>query len=199
LPAVPPLDSAKTVRVAFDGEQTQVLMGQTGVSRDHDDYFPLYVANHVLGGSGLVSMLTDAMRNQRGLSYSTYSVMAPMRQSGRFVVGSKVRNDALGEALSVMRGILKDFHKDGPSADRLSAAKSNITGSFPLDIDSNQDIVNYIGMIGFHGLGSDYLDRLPERVEAVGRKEATQAFREHIDPERFVTVLVGPEDVIGAQ
>lgn len=199
LPPVPPLESAKTVRVPFDGEQTQVLMGQPGVSRSHEDYFPLYVANHVLGGSGLTSMLTDAMRNERGLSYSTYSVMAPMRQGGRFVVGSKVRNDALDEALTVMRDILKDFHENGPSEDLLASAKSNITGSFPLDIDSNEDIVSYIGMIGFYGLGTDYLDRLPERVDAVSREDATRAFREHIAPERFVTVLVGPEDVIGAE
>jgi zinc protease len=198
LPPVPPLESAKTVRVPFDGEQTLIMMGQPGVSRHHEDYLPLYVANHVLGGGGLVSLLTDRMRNQRGLSYSTFSSMAPMARGGRFVVGSKVRNEALDEALSVLRGTLTEFHKDGPGEDRVAAAKSNIIGSFPLSIDSNNDLIGYIGMIGFHGLSTDYLQRLPDRVSEVGRDDAAQAFREHIAPERFVTVLVGPEDVIGA-
>ncbi len=198
LPPVPSHDEAQTVRVPFDGEQTVILMGQGGVNRSHDDYYPLYVANHVLGGGGLVSLLTDTMRNERGLSYSTFSTMRPMARGGQFVIGSKVRNDALDEALSVMRGIVGDFHDQGPEADQLADAKGNIIGSFPLDIDSNNDLIGYIGMIGFHGLGTDYLQRLPERISDVSRDGAAQAFREHIAPERFITVLVGPEDVIGA-
>ena len=197
LPPMPTRDEAETVRVPFDGEQTVILMGQEGVDRSHPDYYPLYVANHVLGGGGLVSLLTDIMRNEHGLSYSTFSTVQPRARGGQFVIGSKVRNDALDKALSVMRGIVSDFHENGPDAQRLADAKSNIIGSFPLKIDSNNDLIGYISVIGYHGLGTDYLQRLPERISEVTRDGATRAFRDNIDPERLITVLVGREDVIG--
>jgi predicted Zn-dependent peptidase len=70
-------------RIDFPSSQTHLYMGQPGMRRLDPDYFPLYVGNHILGGSGLVSILMDEVREQRGLSYSTYSYFAPMASAAR--------------------------------------------------------------------------------------------------------------------
>jgi len=199
LPPVKPLDNARTVRIPFDSAQTHVLMGEPSVSRSSPDYFPLYVANHVLGGNGLVSILSGQMREKRGLSYSTYSTVAPAAAGGRFEVGTQVRNAKLDEALDVLKGTITEFHDDGPTAAQLKASKQNITGSFPLNLDSNRDLTGYIAMIGFYDLPLDYLATFRDRIEAVSERDATVALRRHVHPQRMVTVLVGPADVIGAK
>ena len=72
--------------------------------------------------------------------------------------------------------------------------KKNITGGFPLRIDSNKKISGYLSVIGFYGLPLDYLDRFNERIEAVTVAEIRDAFQRRVDPDKFVTVLVGPVD-----
>ncbi len=66
-------------------------------------------------------------------------------------------------------------------------------GGYPLRIDSNSKILEYLGVIGFYGLPLDYLERFNARIEAVTREQVRDAFRRHIDADRFVTVRVGGE------
>ncbi len=197
LPPVPDLKKAKIVRRPFDSSQTHILIGEPTISRNNPDYIPLYVANHVLGGSGMVSVLADEMRAQRGLSYSTSSTLITAAQRGWFELASSVRNDRLGESLRVLRNILQHYAAAGPGRQRLAAAKRNITGSFPLRLDSNQDILAHMVMIGFYRLPLDYLQAFPKRVEAVSQPQTQQAFQAHVDSSHTVTVLVGPKAVIG--
>jgi predicted Zn-dependent peptidase len=39
----------------------------------HPDYYALYLGNHIFGGSGLVSILSEEIREKKGLAYSAYS------------------------------------------------------------------------------------------------------------------------------
>ncbi|MDJ0808145.1 MAG: pitrilysin family protein, partial [Gammaproteobacteria bacterium] len=56
LPEVKPLAAAIDRRVEFPSTQAHLLVAQPGIKRGDQDYFTLYVGNHVLGGSGLVSI-----------------------------------------------------------------------------------------------------------------------------------------------
>lgn len=191
LPPVPALKASRVVRIEHPSQQTHILIGQPGVSRGDPDYFALYVANQVLGGGGLVSRLNEAVREQRGLSYSVYSYFAPMAEQGPFVMGLQTRNDQADEALNVMRETLGQYLAEGPAASELSAVQKNIIGGFPLNIDNNRKIVGYLGMIGFYGLELDYLNRFPGRIESLDRQQVHEAFRRRIDPQKMITVIVG--------
>ncbi|NKN32833.1 M16 family metallopeptidase [Marichromatium bheemlicum] len=191
LPEVAALAQGMQQRIAFPSSQTAVLAGQPGMRRGDPDYFALYVGNHILGGSGLVSQLMHEVREQRGLSYSVYSYFLPLAQSGPFLMGLQTRNDQAEQAITVMRETLKRFIAAGPTEAELDAAKRNITGGFPLRIDSNGDIVQYLAMIGFYDLPLDHLARFTERVEAVDAAQIRDAFARRVDPERMALVEVG--------
>jgi zinc protease len=191
LPAVDRLKQASEQRIAFPSSQSHILLGQPGMRRGDPDYFALYVGNHILGGSGLVSLLSDEVREKRGLSYSVYSYFSPMRADGPFILGAQTKNQQAGEALKVMRQTLEDYIRRGPSDKELEAAKQNITGGFPLNIASNGKIVEYISMIGFYRLPLNYLDAFVGRINALTREQIRDAFQRRVHPERFVTVVVG--------
>ncbi len=193
VPAVAALDKSETVKIDHPSTQTHVLMGQPGVKRGDPDYYALYVGNHILGGSGLVSRLSDEIREKRGLAYSSYSYFLPMREFGPFQIGLQTRNDQTEEALKVVESLLKDFVEKGPTPEELSASKKNITGGFPLRISSNSKILGYIAMIGFYGLPLDYLDTFNARVDALTVAEIQDAFKRRVDPDKMVTVLVGKQ------
>ena len=191
LPQVASLSAPVLQQVDFPSTQSHIYLGQPGMRRKDPDYFALYLGNHVLGGSGLVSQLSEEVREKRGLSYSVYSYFLPMREQGPFMIGAQTKNASSDEALQVMREVVQRFIDRGPTDEELLAAKRNITGGFPLRIASNGKILEYLAVIGFYDLPLDYLDRFTERVEAITAKQVQDAFRRRVDLERLVTIVVG--------
>ncbi len=191
LPAVVALEKAQTIHIPHPASQTHIAMGQPGIKRGDKDYFPLYVGNHILGGSSLVSLLSNEIREKRGLTYSVYSYFRPMREFGPYQFGLTTKNSQATEALAVMRDTLNDFIKQGPTEAELTAAKSNLTGGFALRLASNRKILNQLGMIAFYELPLDYLDTFKEQVNAVTVVQIKDAFSRRVHPDKMLTVLVG--------
>jgi zinc protease len=106
------------------------------------------------------------------------------------VISLQTQRDQAAQALEVTRQTLAQFVKEGPTADELDAAKRNIVGGFPLRIDSNRKIHEYLAMIGFYRLPLTYLEEFVQQVERVSAADIRDAFRRRIDPGRMVTVVV---------
>jgi len=191
LPAVSKLNKSRVERINFSSTQSHVYIGQTGITRTDPDFFALYVGNHILGGNGLVSILSKEIREQRGLSYSVYSHLLPMQEPGPFLMGLQTKNNQVEQALEVLMHTLRQFLQDGPSSLQLKEAKQNITGGFPLQISNNAKIVEQLAMMGFYNLPLDYLDTFSSKVDAVTAAQVRDAFQRRIIPEHFVTVIVG--------
>jgi zinc protease len=191
---VPVLTKAQEQRVYHPATQTHVLMGAPGMRRGDPDYFPLYVGNHVLGGGGLVSRLFEEVREKRGLSYGVSSYFSPMEQDGPYLFSLQTRNDQVNDAMAIMRETLQDYVENGPTEKELIDSKKNITGSFPLGIASNSDILDYLNMIGFYDLPLSYLEDFNGKVTAVTREQIIDAFRRRVVPETMATIIVGGED-----
>jgi len=194
IPPAKPLAQATTLTRDFPSSQTHILIGQPGMRRSDPDYFPLYVGNHILGGSGLVARISEEIREKRGLAYSAYSYFSPMRVDGPFTMGLQTRNEKAAEARGLMIDILREFIEKGPTEDELEASKQNITGGFPLRISSNKKIVGYLAAIGFYNLPLGYLDTFNEKVSAVTAGRIVDAFQRRLDPDQLVTVAVGGND-----
>lgn len=191
LPEVAAPVAANTTRKFFPSAQTHVYSGVPGMKVGDPDYFPLYVGNHILGGSGLVSKISEEVREKRGLSYSATSYFYPFRVQGPFLMGLQTKNNTAEEAVSVMQKTLRDFIQQGPTAKELEASKKNITGGFAMRLDSNSKLIDQVASIAFYGLPLDYLDTFISKVEAVTPQEIQRAFKARIDPDKLQTVMVG--------
>ncbi|WP_305909152.1 pitrilysin family protein [Methylomarinum sp. Ch1-1] len=191
IPEITMPDKGSTKHIEFPSTQTHVLSGLPGVRRQDEDYFPLYVGNHILGGSGLVSKLFEEVREKRGLAYSAYSYFSPMYRRGPFTMGLQTRNDQTGKAVRIMKKTLADFVANGPTEAELVAAKKNITGGFVLRFDTNRELAEYANMIGFYRLPLNYLEVFPQKVEAVTVEQIKDALQRRVKPELLQTVTVG--------
>jgi zinc protease len=193
LPAVAQPSASNTERKFFPSAQTHVYSGVPGMKVGDPDYFPLYVGNHILGGSGLVSKISEEVREKRGLSYSAYSYFFPFRVEGPFMMGLQTKKGQSDEALNVMQKTLRDFINAGPTPKELEASKKNITGGFAMRLDSNQKLIDQVASIAFYGLPLDYLDTFIGKVEAVTPQQIQTAFKVRIAPDKLQTVLVGAD------
>ena len=191
IPSVKPLEKSEVVRIDFPSSQSHIMIGQPGTKRGDKDYFSLYLGNHGLGGSGFTSRLMKEVRVKRGLSYSVYSYFISMREAGPFLLGLQTKNSQVNEAIKVAMDVVKTFQKEGVNEKQLQASKTNITGGFPLRTASNEDIIDYIAMIGFYGLPLDYLDTFTTTINKITRDQVMDAYQRRLHPDKFLTVIVG--------
>jgi hypothetical protein len=78
-----------------------LLIGQTGVNRSHPDFYPLYLGNHIFGGSGLTAILSGEIREKKGLAYSVYSHFSKMQSNGSFIIKLQTKNSQANEAKKI--------------------------------------------------------------------------------------------------
>lgn len=191
---IPPVTmqvNASEQRIAHPATQSHILIGAPGMARKDPDYFPLYVGNYILGGGGFVSRLMHEVREKRGMAYSVYSYFVPTLQPGIFQIGLQTKKEQADEALRLVRATLREFVAKGPSAKELQAAKQNIVGGFPLRIDSNRKIIEYLSVIGFYDLPLTYLDDFTANMDKVTVAQIRDAFRRRVNPDAMATVIVG--------
>ena len=185
--------SANTQRIAHPASQAHIFLGYPGIKRGDADYFALYLGNYVLGGGGFVSRLTEEVREKRGLVYSVYSYFMPMAEIGPFQIGLQTKKEQADEATKVVNATVAKFIAGGVTEKELKAAKDNIIGGFPMRIDSNAKILDYLSLIGFHNLPLTYLEDFNKSVAKVTAAQIKDAFQRRVKPENFVSVTVGAQ------
>ena len=188
---VQPLTQAKQENIPFQSAQAHVIIGQPGIKRDNPDFLAILVGNHILGGGGFTSRLTQEVREKRGLSYSVYSDFSPGLNRGGFVIGLQTRPDQAAEAVQVAHDTLARYVADGPTEAELRAAKDNLIGGFALRIDSNRKLLANVANIAWNDLPLDYLEHWTARVNALSLAEVRAAMQRHLQPARMATVIVG--------
>jgi zinc protease len=90
----------------------------------------------------------------------------------------------------VVRQTLSKFLAEGPTAAELKAAKSNLVDGFPLRIENNRKILDYVAMVAFYQLPATYIDDFIRNIEGVTIEQIRDAFRRRVDPGRMATVVV---------
>lgn len=177
--------------VDLDVPQSVAVIGQPGIPRDDPDFFAAYVMNYVLGGGGFTSRLTEEVREKRGLAYSVYSYLMPMDEAKLYMAGVQTANERIADSLDVIRAEWAKMAAEGLSQEDLEKAKTYLTGSFPLQFDSNAKIANYLVFMQIDDLGADYLETRNAKMEAVTLEDANRVAKRLLDPDALSIVVVG--------
>ncbi|KPP89016.1 MAG: zinc protease [Rhodobacteraceae bacterium HLUCCA08] len=184
------LDQGITV-VPFDTPQSVALWAQPGIDRDDDDYIHAYVLNEILGGSGLQSRLMEQVREQRGLTYGVYSYLVPKDFAALYMGSVASSNARIAEAIEVIRDLWTEMAENGITAEELDAAKTYLTGAYPLRFDGNAEIASILAGMQAVGLPPTYITDRNAMVEAITLDEINRVAAELYQPDRLHFVVVG--------
>lgn len=190
-PLVKPLKQARKIHLDFPSKQTHLLIGQVGINRAHPDYYALYLGNHIFGGSGLVSILSEEIREKKGLAYSAYSYFSQMTSNGYFLLELQTKNAQAKEAEMTALTTLKNFVNQIVSPQQLQDAKDNIIGGFALKTASNADILTYLSIIGFYNLPLDFLSSFTDKIKHISAQDVQHSFKRLINIDKLLTLSVG--------
>ena len=191
VPATAPKLEGGTVVKRFDTPQSVAVFGQPGLPRRHPDYYAAYILNHILGGGGFTSRLYLEVREKRGLAYSVYSYLWPMRRSSLLLGGVATRNARVAESVRIVRAEWARMAQTGPTAEELAAAKKYLTGSYPLRFSSSTRIADMLVGLQFEDLGPDYFAKRNGYIEKVTLADVRRVARSLLKPDRLTFFIVG--------
>jgi zinc protease len=177
--------------VDYPTPQASAIFGQQGMKRDDPDYFAATILNHILGGGGFESRLMDEVREKRGLTYGIGTSLVPKDYAAMWLGSVRSDNRTIAEAIEVVRGIWADVAANGVSEEELRAAKTYLTGEYPLRFDGNADIAGILAGMQMIGLPPDYVINRNSYIEAVTMDDIRRVAGELMDPEGLHFVVVG--------
>ncbi|HXV81868.1 MAG TPA: pitrilysin family protein [Candidatus Binatia bacterium] len=193
------IGKAETIRVNKDLTQANIILGHEGVSRENPDYYAIQVMNYILGGGGFSSRALDSIRNERGFAYSVYSYFSAQKSHGTFELVMQTRNETALEAIQIAKAEMRRMRDELVTEEELADAKDYLTGSFPLRLDTNRRVANFLAQVEYFQLGLDYPDRYPDLIRKVTREEVQRVAQTYLKPETLITVIVANQKKIGDQ
>ena len=170
--------------------QATVILGQRAIGRDHPDFYPLLVANYILGG-GSTSRLYTRIREELGLVYYIGSHLATGRFGNFFEVTLQTKSESVRQAIAEAKQAVRVLRDRGPTADELALAKAYLVGSFPLRMDTNAKLADLLLAWEVNGLGLDYPTRFRRLIEQVTVDDVKRVAAAHLLPDALATVVVG--------
>ena len=162
IPMAPPSPPVVAETISRELTQATVYLGRPAIRQDHPDYFPLLVANYILGG-GSASRLYTRVREDAGLAYAVGSALSPGRYGAACTVSLQTRVDGVAEALRLVKDEMAAMGRAPVEERELGLAKSYLIGSFPLRLDTSVKVAETLTAIEEYDLGLDYPDRFNRR------------------------------------
>ena len=175
----------------LDVPQSVVSFGFKGLKRDDPDFYAAYLMNYVLGGGGFTSRLYAEVREKRGLAYSVYSYLQPMRSAGLYMGGVATQNGRVAESIELIRAEIARMAKEGVTEAELAAAKRHLTGAFPLRFDTGDQIADMLAGMQVDHLGIDYFEKRNDYLNAVRVEDVARVATRLLDPTKLVIVVAG--------
>ena len=175
--------------------QSEIRIGQVGVSRSTPHFFPLKIFNTILGGA-FTSRLMLNLREEQGFTYGVRSRMAFRRGPGPFGIAMAVANEVTAPAIHEAIGELETLLQEGPTEEEVERARDYIAGIFPLQLETTGQVASRIGQLKVHDLPDDFFDGYRDRIREVSVESAIEAGRATIRPEELVVVVAGDAESI---
>ena len=175
--------------------QATVAFGLPALPVDDPDFPASQVLNHILGSGDFDSRLMNELRVKRGLIYSTRTTLNRDSITAFLLGGFSTKSQTMTAALGVVRDVLTDLARNGPSQSEFENAKRYLTGSFLLDLDSNGHIADSLLGAWLDELRPDYLRTRNERIENVTIVDVNRVAGKILLPDQLSVVIVGAPEL----
>lgn len=196
LPVPSPPASRRLVFVHKPGTvQVVYRVGHLLPPASNDDWIEIAVMNQVLG-KGFTSWLSRILRTEKGYTYGAYSSTEERRGPGYFEARTEVRNEVADSALAELFLALERIRSTPVSAADLGAAKSYLGGSFPLSVETPQQVAEQLSTTLLLGRPAEYLKTFRTGVQATTAEDVHRVAREYLHPDRAIIVAVGDADKV---
>lgn len=181
----------KEVKIERDSAQRITTFAMPGVSRNDADFYPLYVVNYILGGSGLSSRLSLRARENESLTYGIYTFLSLNEKANLIRGGFSSTPENSDKVVDILNEEIKKVGEKGIMEKELNAAKRYLVSSYNLrfaDIDSISSQLTYMQR---YNLGIDFLQKRNEYIDNITIEDANRAAKKFFGNDSMILITIG--------
>ncbi len=193
LPKFNNFPKGKTIKITKSVPQSVAIFGFKAPYYLDEDFFAAYILNYTFGGGSFESRLMKEIREKHGLAYSVNTYISSMEFASVIKGSVGTRSEEMTRSINILREEVDKLHKDGITKEELLAAKNYLKGSFPLRIDSNRRLANYLQFMKLENLGIDFIEKRNSYLSAVTLDDVKKAAQKYLNNNNLFIVVAGGE------
>lgn len=179
--------------------QSHIRIGHYGIAHGDPQFYAATAFNYTLGGGQFSSRLMKVVRSAEGKAYSASSRLDRNRELGGFVAGTFTRSAETVATIKLMLQVMSSMASTGPTEEELTAAITNIAGSYATRFETASDLASALLAADLHDFNDQYVSLYPLNIAKVTREQAAAAAAQVLDPANFVLVITGDAKIVGPQ
>lgn len=175
-----------------DKTQADIVLGVPGIARNDRDYYSARLANTILGIFGMGGRLGDNVRDNQGMAYYIFSQLSAHLGRGPWRVITGVNPVNVERAVETILAEIHRIQDEPVSEEELEDAKSYLTGSLPLGLETNEGVASTLLDMELFNLGLDYLQRYPALINSVTVEQVQKAAQRVFPRDAYALAIAGP-------
>lgn len=172
--------------------QADVILGTIGPHRKADDFYAAEVGDTILGQLGLGGRIGLNVRDKEGMAYYARSGLSGSLGPSPWTVYAGVNPANLDKAIDLMLAEVRRFRTEPVTAQELADAKAYLTGTLPLQMESNEGVASLLLETHLYQLGDDFIARYPDLINAVTKEEIQATAHKYLNDEFYALAIAGP-------
>jgi predicted Zn-dependent peptidase len=167
------------------------LVNTVNLKLSDPDFFPVIVANQVLGGD-FNSYLNMNLREAHGWTYGARSNVGTSKYSvSKFKANSQVRNMVTDSAIVEFLKEIKRIRTEKVSDETLNNVKAGYVGRFVMQVEKPQTIARYALNIETEGLPADFYENYIKNIQAVTVDDVTRVMNKYVLENNLRIIVTG--------
>lgn len=177
--------------------QSEIRVGNLALARKHPDWVKFQLASDILGGGSTGRLFLD-VREKQGLTYGVYARMQPGQAPGTWSIWTKTKTSTTDKMLTALFGHITAMRDTDVTEKEFDEAVTESIGSFPLALETADQVASRVRTILTFGLAPDYWKTYRDEVRKVQLADikAMSSKYMHQIP---VVVVVGRADKVESQ
>ena len=181
-----------------DSLQSVIYAGHIAPAVEDETEIAIGTMNNILGGS-FTSRINMNLREDKGWSYGSRTIMIPTNNQRPFFVQAPVQTDRTADSMQEVINELRGFIGEAPpTRDEVQKAQDSQSLRLAGRWETNNAVSGSLREIVRFGYEDDYFDRYAERVRSLNIEDVAEAARGVVRPENLVWLVVGDRNQVEA-
>lgn len=172
-----------------DAKQSVIQIGNIGLPRTSEDFYPAEVMNYKLGGSfsGSVNMI---LREEKGYTYGARTGFSGSKIPGTFTASSSVRTNTTGESVAIFRDEIKKY-KDGISQEDLDFTKNALIKSNARRFETQFALLGMLQERSSYDLPANYIEGEENIIRTMTLEQHKAIANKYLQEDKMAYLVVG--------
>jgi predicted Zn-dependent peptidase len=167
------------------------LVNSVSLKLSDPDYFPVIVANQVLGGD-FNSYLNMNLREAHGWTYGARSSIGVNKYTvTKFKANSQVRNMVTDSAVVEFIKEIKRIRTEKVTDEALNNVKAGYVGRFVMQVEKPQTVARYALNIETEGLPADFYENYIKNIQAVTADDVMRVMNKYVLADNMRILVTG--------